>query len=59
MTMVQAIELYGADATRLALADAGDGLMDANFGQDTANATILRLTKEETWIKEVSVQLVS
>jgi len=53
MTMVQAIQEYGADATRLSLADAGDGLMDANFGKDTANATILRLTKEETWIKEV------
>ena len=38
---------YGVDATRLALADAGDSLLDANFEATTANACILKLTKEE------------
>eukprot|EP01083_Nonionella_stella_P174936 607774_1 len=52
LTLVEAIEQYGADATRLALADAGDGLEDANFSGDTCNAAILRLTKEEAWFTE-------
>ncbi|KAF6749592.1 leucine-tRNA ligase [Ephemerocybe angulata] len=34
---------FGADATRLSLADAGDGLEDANFEEKTANANILRV----------------
>jgi leucyl-tRNA synthetase len=37
------METYGADATRFALADAGDALEDANFVPTTANAAILRL----------------
>lgn len=53
MTIREAVELYGADATRLALADSGDTLLDANFAGDTANACILRLTKEEVWLKEL------
>ena len=36
---------YTADAMRLALADAGDGMEDANFVHDTADKGILRLTK--------------
>ncbi len=49
----QAIKEYGADAMRWALADAGDGQDDANFETTTANAAILRLTKELAWIEEV------
>lgn len=52
-TLRQAIEEYSADATRFSLADAGDGMDDANFVTDTANAAILRLTKELTWMEEV------
>ena len=37
----------------MALADAGDGLEDANFAPETANKLILRLTKEEAWIEEM------
>src|SRR5690242_5776559 len=48
-----AIAEYSADATRFALADAGDTLEDANFERKSANAAILKLTKEEAWIKEV------
>lgn len=50
---VQAIHEYGSDAMRWALADAGDGLDDANFETTTANAAILRLTKELAWCEEV------
>jgi len=53
LTLRKAIELYGADATRFALASAGDGLEDANFVTDTADKTILRLYKEEQWAVEV------
>ncbi|XP_031487982.1 leucine--tRNA ligase, cytoplasmic [Nymphaea colorata] len=52
-TLRQAIEEFSADATRFALADAGDGMDDANFVFETANAAILRLTKEITWMEEV------
>lgn len=38
---------------RVGLADAGDGLDDANFEGKTANAAILRLTKELTWIEQI------
>lgn len=48
----QAIQEYGADAMRWALADAGDTMDDANFETTTANAAILRLTKELAWIEE-------
>lgn len=34
MTLKDAVEKYGADATRVALADAGDGTEDANLGGD-------------------------
>jgi leucyl-tRNA synthetase len=50
-TLRQAINEYSADAMRMALADAGDGLEDANFVEATSNASILRLTKEIDWIE--------
>lgn len=43
LTLREAIEKFGADATRLSLADAGDGLEDANFEEKAANANILRV----------------
>ncbi|CAI7887244.1 unnamed protein product [Closterium sp. NIES-53] len=52
-TIRQAIEEFSSDATRFALADAGDTVDDANFVEETANAAILRLTKEMTWMEEV------
>ncbi|PNX75749.1 leucine-tRNA ligase cytoplasmic-like, partial [Trifolium pratense] len=51
-TVRQAIEEFSADATRFSLADAGDGVDDANFVFETANAAILRLTKELAWYEE-------
>eukprot|EP00261_Vitis_vinifera_P032179 XP_019073422.1 PREDICTED: leucine--tRNA ligase, cytoplasmic isoform X1 [Vitis vinifera] len=53
MTIRQAIQEFSADATRFSLADAGDGMDDANFVSETANAAILRLTKEISWMQEV------
>lgn len=44
-TLRQAIEEFSADATRFSLVNAGDGVDDANFVFETANAAILRLTK--------------
>jgi len=41
--MKQMLENFSADATRYALADAGDTLDDANFEVPTATAGLLRL----------------
>jgi leucyl-tRNA synthetase len=53
MPFTQAIAEYSSDAMRWALADAGDGMDDANFETSTANAAILRLTKELSWMEEM------
>ncbi|GBF91225.1 hypothetical protein Rsub_03545 [Raphidocelis subcapitata] len=52
-TLADAVAEYSADAMRWALADAGDALDDANFETSTANAAILRMTKDLAWIEEV------
>lgn len=52
MTLKQCIDKYGCDATRFALADAGDLLDDANFDDKVANATILKLFTLEEWIQK-------
>ncbi|KAI3914548.1 hypothetical protein MKW92_008847 [Papaver armeniacum] len=52
-TLRQAIDEYSADATRLALADAGDGMDDANFVDETAISAIMRLTNEISWMEEI------
>jgi leucyl-tRNA synthetase len=49
LTLRDAVEKFGADATRLALADAGDGIEDANFDEKNANANILRLHTLIDW----------
>lgn len=56
-TLSEAINEFSADATRFALADSGDGLDDANFNKQTANAAILKLTKEAHWIHETMINL--
>lgn len=53
LTMRQSVEKFGADATRLSLADAGDSIEDANFEEKTANANILRLHTLLLWSEEV------
>ncbi|KAK3679618.1 cytosolic leucyl tRNA synthetase [Vermiconidia calcicola] len=53
MTLQDAIGKFGADATRIALADAGDGIEDANFEESVANATILRMFELRGWCESV------
>eukprot|EP00484_Ammonia_sp_Unknown_P030014 CAMPEP_0197024422 /NCGR_PEP_ID=MMETSP1384-20130603/4965_1 /TAXON_ID=29189 /ORGANISM="Ammonia sp." /LENGTH=1256 /DNA_ID=CAMNT_0042452803 /DNA_START=113 /DNA_END=3883 /DNA_ORIENTATION=+ len=52
LTIEQCVKLFGADATRFALANAGDTLEDANFETDVANAAILGLTRFENFVEE-------
>lgn len=49
LTVRDCIDRYGVDATRMALADAGDSLDDANFDEMVANSAILRLYVFEKW----------
>ncbi|KAK4219080.1 leucyl-tRNA synthetase, class Ia, archaeal/eukaryotic cytosolic [Rhypophila decipiens] len=53
LTLSSAIQKFGADATRISLADGGDGIDDANFEETTANATILKLFELRRWIEAV------
>lgn len=53
LTLNDAVNKYGADATRIALADAGDGVEDANFEESVANQIILRLHTLKEWCEEV------
>ncbi|SCP05043.1 leucine--tRNA ligase, putative [Plasmodium ovale] len=43
ITIAQSISQYTSDGTRIALADAGDSIEDANFNTDTANSAIMKL----------------
>lgn len=49
LTLKDSLEKFGADATRITLADAGDSIEDANFEETTANAAILRLKTLLEW----------
>ena len=51
ITLAQCIDRYGVDASRLALADSGDTLDDANFEEDVANSSVLKLFVLEQWIQ--------
>lgn len=53
LTLDDAVKKYGADATRVALADAGDGIEDANFEETVANQIILRLHTLKEWSEEI------
>ncbi|KAI5966828.1 CDC60 [Candida pseudojiufengensis] len=52
MTLEQIVEKFGADASRIAMADAGDTIEDANFDEANANAAILRLTTLKDWCED-------
>ena len=52
LTLRDCINKFGVDATRITLADAGDGLDDANFETDVANSTVLKLFTFEKWIQD-------
>ncbi|EQB78143.1 hypothetical protein CB1_000597004 [Camelus ferus] len=53
LTLSQALDKYSADGMRLALADAGDTVEDANFVETMADAGILRLYTWVEWVKEM------
>ncbi|TTC00259.1 Leucine--tRNA ligase, cytoplasmic [Bagarius yarrelli] len=53
LTLSQAIDKFSADGMRLALADAGDTVEDANFVEAMADAGILRLYTWVDWVKEI------
>ncbi|KAJ7058263.1 hypothetical protein C8F01DRAFT_1150205 [Mycena amicta] len=53
LTLRESISKFGADATRLSLADAGDGVEDANFDEKSANANILRVHTLVLWCEEM------
>ncbi|KAF7559214.1 hypothetical protein G7046_g4935 [Stylonectria norvegica] len=53
MTLRDLTMKYGADASRVALADAGDGVSDANFEEDVADNNILRLFNLREWCEEM------
>ena len=52
-TLEQLVGKFGADASRIALADAGDTVEDANFDETNANAAILRLFNLKEWFEEM------
>ncbi|XP_056140550.1 leucine--tRNA ligase, cytoplasmic-like [Lampris incognitus] len=53
LSLRQAIDKFSADGMRLALADAGDTVEDANFVETMADAGILRLYTWVEWVKEM------
>lgn len=53
LTLSQAVEKYSADGMRFSLADAGDGIEDANFVENMADAGVLRLFSFLEWVKEM------
>lgn len=52
LTLSDAVQKFGADACRIALADAGDGVEDANFEESVANQIILRMHTLKDWCEE-------
>lgn len=52
LTLRDAIDKFGADATRFALADSGDSIEDANFVESIANTATLRLYTEKEFCEE-------
>uniref|UniRef100_A0A8B9ZHL6 Leucine--tRNA ligase, cytoplasmic n=1 Tax=Anas platyrhynchos TaxID=8839 RepID=A0A8B9ZHL6_ANAPL len=53
LTLAQTVDKFSADGMRLALADAGDTVEDANFVEAMADAGILRLYTWVEWVKEM------
>lgn len=53
LSLSEAIDKFSADGMRLALADAGDTMEDANFVEKMADAGLLRLYTYLEWVKEI------
>eukprot|EP00325_Prymnesiales_sp_UTEX-LB-985_P010652 CAMPEP_0174761884 /NCGR_PEP_ID=MMETSP1094-20130205/109498_1 /TAXON_ID=156173 /ORGANISM="Chrysochromulina brevifilum, Strain UTEX LB 985" /LENGTH=1269 /DNA_ID=CAMNT_0015967831 /DNA_START=53 /DNA_END=3862 /DNA_ORIENTATION=+ len=52
LSLEQAIATWGSDATRFTCADAGDGMLNANYDRIVADRAILSLTTELEWIAD-------
>jgi len=52
LMMNETVQKYSCDGTRIACADAGDSLEDANFSRETADNSILTLYTELKWFEE-------
>lgn len=50
LTLFEAVGKFSADGMRLALADSGDSMEDANFDEKVANAGLLRLYTFLEWV---------
>ena len=53
LTLHDATKKFGADATRVALADGGDGIEDPNLEESVANASILKLFELRKWCEDM------
>ena len=53
LMLLESVNEFSADATRFALADAGDSLEDANFDRSVANQAVTYLFNEEEWCKAI------
>jgi leucyl-tRNA synthetase len=53
LTLEDSIKKFGADATRLALADGSDGMEDSNFEEAVANSFVLKLYELRKWIEDM------
>uniref|UniRef100_A0A914W357 leucine--tRNA ligase n=1 Tax=Plectus sambesii TaxID=2011161 RepID=A0A914W357_9BILA len=53
LTLADGVEKFSADGMRLALADAGDAVEDANFVEAMADAGVLRLYNFLEWVGEM------
>lgn len=56
INLIATIEDYGADASRLTCAQAGDSINDANFTHENANAAIMQLSTLEMFLGKMLEQ---
>ncbi|KAM0744934.1 hypothetical protein ACQRIT_000318 [Beauveria bassiana] len=54
LTLQELVAKFGSDASRIAMADAGDGIGDCNLEEDVADNNILRLYNLREWCEEMS-----
>ncbi|KAN0012546.1 hypothetical protein ACTFIU_007853 [Dictyostelium citrinum] len=52
LTLVDSVAKFSADGTRIALADAGDSIEEANFVDQTAVSSLLKLHTQIQWVQE-------
>lgn len=57
LSLSESVDKFSADGTRFALAEAGDGVEDANFDMERANAAILKLFNLKDWMETVKAEI--